>query len=199
MEALVTDEVEISEKDIDRIEKGVKAGKELGKVFPRLITVSTTISGDGVTLKVHFSKKEGAPVRYIGGDDPTEAAAVREVDLRKKFHMRASDLTGTQADGTKVQGTPVSPRHRRRQQLLPRLRVWEEHVSVLLRQCQEQDEASPRRGRQNGRSLEGVSGSGVNAGLVESQQATAKALKRTASGALASFRRLERMPAFPHC
>jgi hypothetical protein len=92
MEALVTDEVEISEKDIDRIEKGVKAGKELGKVFPRLITVSTTISGDGVTLKVHFSKKEGAPVRYIGGDDPTEAAAVREVDLRKKFHMRASDL-----------------------------------------------------------------------------------------------------------
>jgi hypothetical protein len=60
--------------------------------FPRLIIVSTTISGDGVTLKVHFSRKEGAPVRYIGGDDPTEAAAVREVDLRKKFHMRASDL-----------------------------------------------------------------------------------------------------------
>ena len=31
---LVTDDVEISEKDVDRIEKGVKAGKELGKVFP---------------------------------------------------------------------------------------------------------------------------------------------------------------------
>jgi hypothetical protein len=92
MEALVADEVEVSEKDIDRIEKAVKEGKKMGKVFPRLITVSTTISGDGVTLKVHFSKKEGAPVRYIGGDDPTEAAAVREVDLRKKFHMRASDL-----------------------------------------------------------------------------------------------------------
>jgi hypothetical protein len=86
MEALVTDEVEISEKDIDRIEKGVKAGKELGKVFPRLITVSTTISGDGVTLKVHFSKKEGAPVRYIGGDDPMEAAAVREVDSQEVPH-----------------------------------------------------------------------------------------------------------------
>ncbi|MGW9821997.1 hypothetical protein ACUXK4_004586 [Methylorubrum extorquens] len=92
MEALITDEVEISEKDIDRIEKAARAGEELGKVFPRLVTVSTTTSGEGVTLKVHFTKKGGAPVRYIGGDDPDEAAAVREVDLRKKFHMRASDL-----------------------------------------------------------------------------------------------------------
>lgn len=92
MEALTTEDVQISEKDIDRIEKAVKSGKEIGKVFPRLITVSTQTSGEGVTLKIHFSKKEGAPVRYIGGDDPEEAAAVREVDLRKKFHMRASDL-----------------------------------------------------------------------------------------------------------
>ena len=92
MEALTTDEVEISEKDIDRIEKAVKAGAEIGKVFPRLITVSTTTSGEGVTLKVHFSKKEGAPVRYVSGDDLEEAAAVREVDIRKKYYMRAADL-----------------------------------------------------------------------------------------------------------
>lgn len=43
-------------------------------------------------MKVHFSKKEGAPVRYVSGDDLEEAAAVREVDIRKKFHMRAADL-----------------------------------------------------------------------------------------------------------
>lgn len=92
MEALTTDEVEISERDIDRIEKAVRAGAEIGKVFPRLITVSTETSGEGVTLKVHFSKKEGAPVRYASGDDLEEAAAVREVDIRKKFHMRAGDL-----------------------------------------------------------------------------------------------------------
>ena len=95
MEALVTEGVEISERDIDRIEKAIRAGAEIGKVFPRLITVSTETSGDGVTLKVHFSKKEGAPVRYVSGDDPEEAAAVREVDLRKKFHMRASNLAET--------------------------------------------------------------------------------------------------------
>lgn len=92
MEALTTDDVEISEKDIDRIEKAVKSGAEIGKVFPRLITVATETSGEGVTLKVHFSKKQGAPVRFISGDDSEEAAAVREVDLRKKFYMRATEL-----------------------------------------------------------------------------------------------------------
>jgi len=92
MEALVTDEVEISEKDIDRIERAMKAGQEIGAVFPRLTSISTTTSGEGVTLKVRFSKRDGAPIRYIGGDDPEAAAAVREVDLRKKYHMRASDL-----------------------------------------------------------------------------------------------------------
>lgn len=94
LEALVTEKVEISEKDIDRVEKGLRAGEEVGAVFPRLVTVSTQTSGEGVTLRVHFTKKEGLPVRYVGGDDPTEAAAVREVDLRKKFHMTRAELAG---------------------------------------------------------------------------------------------------------
>lgn len=92
MEAMVAEEVEISERDIDRIEKAIKAGQEISKVFPRLITISTSAVGEGTSLKIHFSKKEGAPVRYVGGDDPEEAATLREVDLRKKFHMRATEL-----------------------------------------------------------------------------------------------------------
>lgn len=92
MEAIIVDEVEVSERDIDRIEKAIRAGNEFVDVFPRLATVGTTTEGEGVNLTVHFSKKEGAPVRYIGGDDPAEAAAVRELDLQKKFHLRASEL-----------------------------------------------------------------------------------------------------------
>ncbi|MCV9936119.1 hypothetical protein OIU35_07060 [Boseaceae bacterium BT-24-1] len=92
MEALVTDEVEVSEKDIDRIEKAIRVGEEPAVVFPRLISVGTASEGDGVTLKVQLVKKEGAPIMYVGGDDPAAAAAIREVDMRKKFHMRASDL-----------------------------------------------------------------------------------------------------------
>jgi hypothetical protein len=92
MEAIVTDEVEISERDIDRIEKAMRGGAEFNAVFPRLATIGTTTDGDGVNLIVHFSKKQGAPVQYVGGDDPAAAAAVREVDLRKKFHLQAKPL-----------------------------------------------------------------------------------------------------------
>lgn len=92
MEALIAEEVEISEKDVDRIEKALKAGEEIGRVFPRLVAISTVQAGEGPTLKIQFSKKEGIPVRYIAGDDPAAVAAIREVDMQKKFHLRASEV-----------------------------------------------------------------------------------------------------------
>lgn len=92
MEAIVTEEVEISERDINRIERGIKAGDAFETVFPRLNTINTTETGEGPTVTVHFSKKLGAPVQFIGGDDPGNAAAVREVDLQKKFYLSATSL-----------------------------------------------------------------------------------------------------------
>jgi hypothetical protein len=92
MEGHVTSEVQISERDIDRIEKGVRAGKSFGDVFPRLRTIEAHTEGQGLTVSVHFSKRHGAPVRFVSGDDPAEAAAVREIDLRRKFHLQAQDL-----------------------------------------------------------------------------------------------------------
>jgi hypothetical protein len=92
MEALVTDEVSVSEKDVDRIEKAVREGLDLSSVFPRLVSVDTTSSGEGVTLKIVLGKKDGAPMKYVGGDDVENVAAVREVDLSKKYHLRASEL-----------------------------------------------------------------------------------------------------------
>lgn len=92
MEAIVTDEVEISERDVDRIERAMRGGAEFNAVFPRLATVGISTTGEGISLTVHLTKKQGAPVRYVGGDDPTSAAAVREIDLRKKFHLQATPL-----------------------------------------------------------------------------------------------------------
>jgi len=92
MEAVAVEKVEVSEADINRIERAIRAGSPMGTVFPRLSTIGTETTGEGVTLTVHFSKKQGAPVRYIGGDDPADAAAVREVDLRRKFYMGRADL-----------------------------------------------------------------------------------------------------------
>ena len=92
MESIAVEEVEVSERDIDRIEKAVRAGQGIHEVFPRLATVGTRTDGEGVNLVVHFTKKEGAPIRYIGGDDPADAAAVRELDLQKKFYLGAAQL-----------------------------------------------------------------------------------------------------------
>ncbi|MFP9138678.1 hypothetical protein ACLI1C_15980 [Devosia sp. XGJD_8] len=93
MEALVTDQVSVSEKDVDRVEKAVREGLDLGSVFPRLLSVDTSSSGEGVSLKIVLGKKDGAPMKYVGGDDVENVAAVREVDLSKKYHLRASELS----------------------------------------------------------------------------------------------------------
>jgi hypothetical protein len=92
MEAVAVEGVEVSEADIDRIEKAVRSGAPVTAVFPRLSTVGTETTGEGITLKVHFSKKEGPPVHFVAGDDPAGAAAVREVDLRRKFHLSRAEL-----------------------------------------------------------------------------------------------------------
>jgi hypothetical protein len=78
---------------IDRIEKAIKAGTQVNQVFPRLIALASNITGEGPTLRVHFSKREGAPVRYVSGDDPEAAGAIREVDLQKKYHLSPTALS----------------------------------------------------------------------------------------------------------
>jgi hypothetical protein len=92
MEGHVKSDVKISERDIDRVEKGIKSGKLVEDVFPRLRTIQAHAEGEGINVVVRFAKKQGAPVRFVSGDDPTQAAAVREVDLQKKFYMQAKEL-----------------------------------------------------------------------------------------------------------
>jgi DNA-binding CsgD family transcriptional regulator len=51
------------------------------------MTLASDVAGEGPTIRVHFSKREGPAVRYVSGDDPSAAAAIREVDLQKKYHL----------------------------------------------------------------------------------------------------------------
>ncbi|MCA1984822.1 hypothetical protein [Nocardioides nematodiphilus] len=91
MEAHVEPETQVSSKDVDRVEKGIKTGQSRMEVFPRLDKVATRVRGSGINLTVHFTKKAGAPVRYVS-DELSPAAAIREVDLARKFYLSASDL-----------------------------------------------------------------------------------------------------------
>jgi hypothetical protein len=82
MEAHVEPEVRVSSKDVDRVEKGIRNGDPRDEVFPRLSDVATVIDGNGLTVTVHFTKKDGS----------TPAAAIRELDLQKKYHWSAAAL-----------------------------------------------------------------------------------------------------------
>lgn len=91
MEAHVEPDTRVSEKDVDRVEKGIRNGDSRNKVFPRLSDLTTTLDGEGLTVTVHFTKKDGAPVRYVA-DESAPAAAVRQIDLQNKYHWSKVDL-----------------------------------------------------------------------------------------------------------
>lgn len=93
MEAHVSEEVAVSKRDLDRIEDAIKEGASVEQVFPRLMTLSTNVEGEGPTIRVRITRAADAPeVRYVSGDDPEGAAAIREVDLQKKYHWSPSAL-----------------------------------------------------------------------------------------------------------
>ena len=77
--------------------KAIRRTKLRAEVFPRLASLDTQISGAEATATIRFTKKsgEGTPVRFIAADDPTEGAAVREVDLQKQLPLSATQLTET--------------------------------------------------------------------------------------------------------
>ncbi len=85
------DAVEISESDVNRVVRGVREGKGREQVFPKLTGITSTTTGGGLILEVRFVKKDGLPVTFTT-DSNAEVAAIREVDLEKKFHMGPYDL-----------------------------------------------------------------------------------------------------------
>jgi len=93
MEAHISEEVAVSKRDLDRIEEAIKADTSVERVFPRLMTLATNVEGEGPTLRVRITKSEDAPaIRYVSGDDPEGAAAIREIDLQRKYYLSPSEL-----------------------------------------------------------------------------------------------------------
>jgi hypothetical protein len=93
MEAHVDPDARVSDKDVTRVERGIRDRSAREQVFPRLEEIATAIYGEGVNLTVHFTKKQGPPVRYVA-DDSVPAAGIREVDLLKKYHRPPKELAG---------------------------------------------------------------------------------------------------------
>ena len=88
MEAHVEPDTRVSLTDVRRVVSGVRAGKTRGQVFPRLSQVAAAVAGEGLTVEVRFVKKDGLPVRLVKAEEPVDAAAVRVIDLQRKYHWR---------------------------------------------------------------------------------------------------------------
>lgn len=85
------DAAEVREDDVRRVTKGIRDGETREQVFPKLTGYTSAIQGDGVAVEVRIVKVGGLSVTYT--NDPDAAtAAIRTVDLEKKFHMGAYDL-----------------------------------------------------------------------------------------------------------
>lgn len=92
LEAHTDPDTQISVTDVNRVERAVREGKSRAQVFPKLTNVSAAFSGEGTLVQVRFDKKAGVPVRLVTGDDAEDAAAIREVDLQKKYHWTPAAL-----------------------------------------------------------------------------------------------------------
>lgn len=85
------DAAEVREDDVRRVARGIREGKTREQVFPKLTGYTSQIQGGGVAVEVRIVKSAGLPVTYT--DDPDAGtAAIRTVDLEKKFHMGAYEL-----------------------------------------------------------------------------------------------------------
>lgn len=82
---------EVSESDVRRVARGIREGKTREQVFPKLTGYSTSATGGGLTVEVRVVKSGGLPVTFTS-DPSTEPAAIRTVDLQKKFWMGPLDL-----------------------------------------------------------------------------------------------------------
>jgi hypothetical protein len=92
MEAHVEPEAGVSNRDVDRVEQGIKTGENRAVVFPKLNEIATAIDGSGVGLTVRFVKNEAAPPVRYEADETQPAAAIREVDLQRKFRRSPKQL-----------------------------------------------------------------------------------------------------------
>lgn len=92
LEGHVVDDVEVTDRDVDRVEAAMRRGDDRGTVFPRLAGLSIKTSGLDVTIKVQTTKREGMPVRFVPAGDDAEATAIRDVDLQKKYPFAKADL-----------------------------------------------------------------------------------------------------------
>jgi hypothetical protein len=92
LEGHTTADAEVRDADVRRVAKAIRGGQDRSSVFPRLEGLSSRTIGLEVSIRVHTTRTDGVPVRFVPSDETGEAGAVRDVDLQKRYPFTKKDL-----------------------------------------------------------------------------------------------------------
>jgi hypothetical protein len=82
-----------SDSDLAKQLARISAGDGLAKVFPGVAGLSFSTTGDGPTLTLRITQKEGTPVHLVGeGDETAAVIGVKSVDATGYYNMGFTDL-----------------------------------------------------------------------------------------------------------
>jgi hypothetical protein len=96
----------VPDRDVTRVETGIREGEERTQVFPRLSKVGASISGEGLGVQVRFVKQDDALAVKFTNDEEIDAADIRTVDQQKKYQWTAFDLADS-LDISRPRGTAL--------------------------------------------------------------------------------------------
>lgn len=84
----------VPDETLDNIRQSVKASDEWSSVFAGIAQVKLSSDGVGAKVAIHFTKKEGAPVRVLADGECVEGATivVRHVDDTKTYCFSSTEL-----------------------------------------------------------------------------------------------------------
>lgn len=92
LEGYASEDAEVRDADVRRVEKAIRQGDERSAVFPRLEGLSSRTVGLNVSIRIHTTRKDGVPVRFVAADETGDAGAVRDVDLQKRYPFTKKEL-----------------------------------------------------------------------------------------------------------
>lgn len=82
-----------SESDLDNRLMRLRKGEAWTKVFPGLAGLSLSTEGEGATLTLRITKKEGTPVHVVGeGEGSYAVVAVKTVDTTGYYNLNFTNL-----------------------------------------------------------------------------------------------------------
>lgn len=109
----MADDATVSHTDVRRVVKGVGDGKSRAQVSPSWARSRQALPARVSRSRSAFVKKGGLWVQLVS-DAGQDVAAIRDVDLQKKYHRSATDLAkAVRLTLPEVVGASSTPRDRR--------------------------------------------------------------------------------------